>query len=777
MYLVGAATRELAFEYHDKGYIALEANLGFEDGKTISFSQGGNTVTATDDENGFSEDDIGKYIYTGDGWHKILSVSDVTIVGCGKNLLNDAEIVPSNAANTTVTRDGHAVRIQGANATYRSGQVDVYLPAGTYTIKADIAVTSGVARITRRASTDGGKTYPSVTTDGAPSGADGYTFNVEPGAEWNRFYFYATWTVVENGDVTYSNIRLYTGTDAEGFEPYEDIPFLALDNAQGQISQVEVEVGCDVTSKNMIDINSLTTTTNTNISVVTDQLRVYTTGEGGTWKGGSTRAFVLQKGIAYTLSAQLVEYVSGDAYVAVRDASDNKIISALSLDFGTTPTTMSKTYTPDSNMTVYFTAFCSNNSVLTGDVTYRGIQLEVGDEATSYESYKGLAGKDQISIVACGKNLINLDDLYLSASNTEMVVSGDSVRVYTTGDGGTYKGPRTPAFWIRKGVTYTLSATLEAYVSGNARLGLRNSETGTFLDEATVVFSSTPGTLTKTFTPESDEEVYFSMLCTNGTVLVGDCTFADIQLEIGNSATEYEPYRSIGGGTVTPDKPLYGLPGAEDTVEVSTDGDVLVTRRTGVFIADGEQYAPYVSTFSTPEGVYAYTAPLTGSGAAHKENFAGMCSHFTVIPRNAVQSERVAGTAMLGIPNAGDGPQAWFFTTQATAEAFNAWLQQQDSAGTPVTIVYELAAPETETPADVDPIEPNTGEVNVFTDADSLNITLYKTENNKYASVTGSFSQTQNGFASMLAQMNEISISGEDVELTKLEIDYVPQVR
>ena len=36
---------------------------------------------------------------------------------------------------------------------------------------------------------------------------------------------------------------------------------------------------------------------------------------------------------------------------------------------------------------------------------------------------------------------------------------------------------------------------------------------------------------------------------------------------------------------------------------------------------------------------------------------------------------------------------------------------------------------------------------------------------------------TQNDFASMLTQMNEISISGEDVELMKLEIDYVPQVR
>ena len=113
----------------------------------------------------------------------------------------------------------------------------------------------------------------------------------------------------------------------------------------------------------------------------------------------------------------------------------------------------------------------------------------------------------------------------------------------------------------------------------------------------------------------------------------------------------------------------------------------------------------------------------------------------------------------------------------ADIAAWKSWLAAQKAASTPVTIVYELATPIAETPADVDPIEPNTGEVNVFTDADSLNITLYKTENNKYASVTGSFSQTENDFATMLTQMNEISISGEDVELTKLEIDYVPQVR
>ena len=51
----------------------------------------------------------------------------------------------------------------------------------------------------------------------------------------------------------------------------------------------------------------------------------------------------------------------------------------------------------------------------------------------------------------------------------------------------------------------------------------------------------------------------------------------------------YEPYRSMGGGTIAPTEPLYGLPGAEDTVEVSTDGDVTVTRRTGVKILTGTE--------------------------------------------------------------------------------------------------------------------------------------------------------------------------------------------
>ena len=234
----------------------------------------------------------------------------------------------------------------------------------------------------------------------------------------------------------------------------------------------------------------------------------------------------------------------------------------------------------------------------------------------------------------------------------------------------------------------------------------------------------------------------------------------------------YEPYRSMGGGTVTPTEPLYGLPGAEDTVEVSVDGDVTVTRRTAVVELDGtEDWFSYGYGDEVDDSILVAYMEFADADLGYQTS---INSHFENL--NAAWRMNTPWTYS---DNQTDHNKYFVVPKSQIADiaAWKSWLAAQKAAGTPVTIVYELATPTTETPADVDPIEPQIGEVNVFTDADSLNITLYKTENNKYASVTGSFSQTENDFASMLTQMNEISISGEDVELTKLEIDYVPQVR
>ena len=58
-------------------------------------------------------------------------------------------------------------------------------------------------------------------------------------------------------------------------------------------------------------------------------------------------------------------------------------------------------------------------------------------------------------------------------------------------------------------------------------------------------------------------------------------------------------------------------------------------------------------------------------------------------------------------------------------DAWKSYLAAQKTAGTPVTIVYELAAPETEALTAISPIAPVPGQLNLFTDADALTATIH----------------------------------------------------
>ena len=363
----------------------------------------------------------------------------------------------------------------------------------------------------------------------------------------------------------------------------------------------------------------------------------------------------------------------------------------------------------------------------------RSVALEMGCVAKqagtgdpSPENIRAIIGRESVEIAACGKNLFDLSDLYASGSNTGMDISVSSVRVYTTGEGGTWRGAKTPDFVIHAGVTYTLSATLSSYVSGYARVGLRGADNNAFVIGASLPFNATTGKLSTTYTPDADDEVYLSILCTNGTLLTGDCTFTNIQLEIGSTATEYEPYRSMGGGTITPSATLYGLPEAEDTVEVSVDGDVLVTRRTAIVEFDGtENWTAYNAGVSGEKRMRALPETTPGIQPPPNNNTAAnlLCSHYLSVPATTGGTyERVTGISVHASEKA-----VYIYDEQysdGNVEAWKSYLATRYAAGTPVTVVYEMAEATTETPAAVDPIVPQPGAVNIFTDADTLSATI-----------------------------------------------------
>ena len=556
----------------------------------------------------------------------------------------------------------------------------------------------------------------------------------------------------------------------------------------------EFEAEFAQTGKNLVNIYAMEANyDDTTARAAAGKLRVATSGEGGAWRGAHTKPFLVYGGTTYTLSATLEAFTAGYARVGLRERESRTLVSGMSVVFGTSPGTLSVTFTPTATMNVFLSALCTDGTTLTGDCTFADIQLEISGSATAYAGYeaagflslgnedgqirqagatagcrarqagtgeaspgniRAISGRGSVEIRACGKNLVDLSSLYVSTSNAEMSVFGDSVRVYTTGDGGTWRGARTPAFAIHAGTTYALSATLDKYVSGDARIGLRGADDNTFLSGATLPFGSGMGSLSATFTPDADDEVYLSLLCTNSTVLTGDCTFSNIQLEIGSAATEYEPYRAMGGGAVTPDGPLYGLPGAEDTVEVSVDGDVLVTHRTAIVEVDGAGKSAVASTTPCADGAYAYV--ISATGALQMEDFPALCSHFAVVPKDAPASQKVAGTMTAGLTSSGV-PNIWFFSNQPTVEAFNTWLAAQSDAGTAVTLVYAMAAPEAEALTAVAPIAPQPGQVNILTDADALTATIYGSgweTVNDTGDLRDGLDDAQSDISSMLGSIN-----------------------
>ena len=609
VYLVGAATRELAFEYHDKGYIALEANLGFEDGKTISFSQGGNTVTATDDENGFFEDDIGKYIYTGDGWHKILSVSDVTIVGCGKNLL-PPQTTQTKSGVTIMVQDDGGVHISGT-CTAASGPVTFEYPVNM-TLDGEFTLSMGnsqaVADHLQMRLTDG----PGATlydAHGTSSNITAQSANSSVPLELDDQYVYG-WLIRVGGGESY-DVTIYpqleAGDTATAFEPYEDIPFISIDNAQGQIESVAVEAGC------------------------------------------------------------------------------------------------------------------------------RARQAGTGDP--SPENIRAITAHESVEIAACGKNLYDVNDRRTFSDGVTVDADGwiTVTADNSAGSGIIFKNCFTyPSIAIRPSTQYAVVCEIaQINVSGTLDFRITDTLVDAVLSQFAQAFSlsvnenTQTGTRIQVLTSRADLSDAGSMLRTyigfakgaSGTIKFRLSVLADIAITA--ETFEYEPYASMGGGTVTPAEPLWGLSGAEDTVEVSTDGDVTVTRRTAVLELDGtEDWLGY----GVANGyiMYVYVPAIKQISSTY--TIANMvCSHYPTI---AFYKLYTGSFNAIGQSSNSVNISCVDSRFQSVS-AWKSYLAAQAAAGTPVTIVYELAAPETEALTAISPITPVPGQLNLATDADALTATIH----------------------------------------------------
>nr|DAR23510.1 MAG TPA: tail protein [Caudoviricetes sp.] len=388
------------------------------------------------------------------------------------------------------------------------------------------------------------------------------------------------------------------------------------------------------------------------------------------------------------------------------------------------------------------------------------VELEVGCVAQqagtgdpSPTNIRAISGRESVEVTACGRNLFEATQNTFSGSGTQHgILASDQTTSMLLEELG--NDQYVFAFDLE---THDLVFADDADDS-RKRIGIEGYATQA--DGSNVYLNSwasvangklsanTTARIVSVWQREAGEYISTTPMYLYAQKMVsGTWSVSNVQLEFGSTATAYEPYRSMGGGTVTPSEPLYGLPGAEDTVEVSVDGDVLVTRRTAAKALDGTE--DWIRGIKNDGGYYwrLSIADIYQITTSVLPNI--ICSHYQTETPDA----QWGGTdsCISQNYNANARTEVLIYDTnyaESDLATWKAYLAAQYASGTPVTIVYELETPQAEALSAVLPITPAKGQVNLSTDADSLTATItgsgWETVNDT-SGLAGDISSTQSG--------------------------------
>ena len=346
----------------------------------------------------------------------------------------------------------------------------------------------------------------------------------------------------------------------------------------------------------------------------------------------------------------------------------------------------------------------------------RARQAGTGDP--SPENIRAITGRESVEIAACGKNLLPRQTPQ-TKSGVTLTVQDDG-GVHLSGTCTAASGPVTFEYPVNMTLDgeFTLSMGNSQAVADHLQMRLTDGPGNTLYDANGTSSNIGAQNANSAVTLELGDQYVYGWLIRVGGGETYDVTLYP-RLERGDTATAFEPYRSMGGGTVTPTEPLWGLPGAEDTVEASVDGDVTVTRRTAVLELDGtEDWVGYV----VANGYIMHVSVPAIKQISSTYTIANMvCSHYPTI---AFYKLYTGSFNAIGQSSNSVNVSCVDSRFQSVS-AWKSYLAAQAAAGTPVTIVYELAAPETEALTAISPIAPQAGQLNLATDADALTATIH----------------------------------------------------
>ena len=427
----------------------------------------------------------------------------------------------------------------------------------------------------------------------------------------------------------------------------------------------------------------------------------FTSGGNGVFKYVSNNnttisTFLFKAGITYTISATTVSGTGYKPCIIVRNPTGDK--TGQKTNYGTTSNPLTFSFDTDTNFDIILQAETGNGLTTVNDSW--AIQLEVGSTATEYAPYSNIrtiSGWTGAKLTRCGKNLIPTINSSFSNHGVSYTLNKDG-SITATGTKAGYSGGNgifvsAVAF---RGKTLTITTPNPTYIK--VGLKLTNTSGEAFYIDA----PHAEGSYTFTIPEEATTMAYNFYANTNDEF---NYTFYP-QLELGSTATTYEPYH---GNTYTADfgQTVYG--GTLDW-------------QTGVLTADRALY-----TFDGSEGLTSggwnnlYSYVLWGFlpdvvNCGMSEVADAYCSHYIVRSVANVITNAIAG---FGIYDSGH--LIFSSPTHADVDAFKAYLAAQHAAGTPVQVCYKLAEPQTIqlTPQEIKAIK---GINTLYSNADELTV-------------------------------------------------------
>jgi hypothetical protein len=252
-----------------------------------------------------------------------------------------------------------------------------------------------------------------------------------------------------------------------------------------------------------------------------------------------------------------------------------------------------------------------------------------------------------------------------------------------TGAFSSSSGFRTVIYPLQIGKTYTITRVTSTSTSAAMRVVAYNTQQPQSTSNGVVLSIGTVSSKAATITvPEGYPYVATYVMHSNDTI--SDTELLDgFQIELGSTATEYQPY--YDGGIATAEMLLK----VGDYQDVQSVLDGVVTRNVGVKVLDGTESI----TAASDNYYFAYTITDKASGLISSVPLP-ISTHFKTasttgtnnIPDNGIGASSVTSNKVI-----------WFKMSAAQdTDAFKQFLADQYAAGTPVIVVYPLATPVTE---------------------------------------------------------------------------------